>query len=457
MSDEVNFNFPKAAGSYRGPGYWLKPANLLASRNKFLRVDNSNRWRYAFHRGVPVNQVRSAPFSDLTGRVAGAARADGLLFRFIILADTGEGDRSQYALLPAIYGLAPDFMIINGDVAYPAGRDEDYLYGFFQPYAGLDIPVWAVPGNHEYYSKNAGEEFFEVFCTRKREVEWQRHGLTLVPQPGTYWALNEPGGLPNLVVIGVDTGHSGNLDGWKRSGIFRRGRTSHADGDTEQHSWLETRLADADRQDAAAIVLFHIPALVDGKLDKHVHLEALHRILVSHPSVQLVVCGHIHNFQDYHRPTFQQFVNNQYRQPPRANPHYYVSGAGGAFLGSTDFPNTPYAPASTFPDRDAWRRYASRPRQIAGKIGLDDLVVSRIAERVNRDALSDEDPTEYFSFVVVDVGPQSALVRPFFVEKLAEFYKGRPKGSVIELADRSFALDGAQLQTCFQPGITLDY
>ena len=69
-----------------------------------------------------------------------------------ILGDTGEGDTSQYALLPLLHAANPDLIIINGDVAYPAGELDDFVEGFFRPYTGFGIPIWATAGNHEYYS-----------------------------------------------------------------------------------------------------------------------------------------------------------------------------------------------------------------------------------------------------------------------------------------------------------------
>jgi len=100
---------------------------------------------------------RSAPFSTLVGSPLPAS------FRFLILGDTGEGDYSQYGTLPMIRAMRPSFVLINGDVAYPAGRNEDFERGFFTPYRGLNVPIWATPGNHEYYSTLKGAEFFGLF------------------------------------------------------------------------------------------------------------------------------------------------------------------------------------------------------------------------------------------------------------------------------------------------------
>ncbi len=129
-------------GSVRGPGFWVDPRNWVASRKK-LRRDHTVEWRRRYEAEYPSAPARSVPFEKLTNRDAGTG------FSFIILGDTGEGDRSQYGLLPLIRTLAPDFLIINGDLAYPAGREQDFIEGFFAPYQNLQVPVWATPGNHE--------------------------------------------------------------------------------------------------------------------------------------------------------------------------------------------------------------------------------------------------------------------------------------------------------------------
>ncbi len=153
----------------RSVGYWLRPKNLIASRNSFMRVDYSNEWKYQF--GDPNPPNRSVPLSHLLKPETNHKEG----FRFIILGDTGEGDRSQYGLLPLIRKFNPDFLVINGDIAYPAGRigmnpgEDDFIAGFFKPYSNFNCSIWATPGNHEYYSPNNGRDFYDVFCTRKHD------------------------------------------------------------------------------------------------------------------------------------------------------------------------------------------------------------------------------------------------------------------------------------------------
>jgi hypothetical protein len=98
--------------------------------------------------------------------------------RFLVIGDTGEQDPSQYVVAPALAraaGERPDqekagFVLILSDVIYPSGNVNDYVDGFYKPYRSNrvqdleaprevrdafalpeSVPVYAVPGNHDWY------------------------------------------------------------------------------------------------------------------------------------------------------------------------------------------------------------------------------------------------------------------------------------------------------------------
>jgi len=432
----------------RGPLYWLRPANWWAGRRKLLRTDHSNEWRYEFLRdrvsapvppGYPSDPLaRSRAFSWLTEKPGGA-------FSFIVLGDTGEGDASQYALLPLIRALKPDFMIINGDVAYPAGNVNDYLVGFFQPYRGLGIPIWAVPGNHEYYSEGHGGEFFDVFCSSVAAAQWEAHGLILKPQPGSYWELSEAG-LP-LVVLGLDSGQSGALDG--NNGFLGIGKRK-ADG--AQHDWLEWRLSRAEAQGASVVVLFHIPKFVDGKVNG-IGLKGLHAILARHPCVKLVVTAHIHNMQYYEPPVVAQMLTEMTGTSSLARPGYFISGGGGAYIGSTHFDGS-YKPAQRYPTPEHFDDLAQAGQRLIGMLGIQktlggDVIgalgglFAGMAER------SDADQMRMLSLLHFDCRPgQRAVVTPYYFDDLATLYPEWPDGTVVRVQEGAPPLSASALAGC---------
>jgi 3',5'-cyclic AMP phosphodiesterase CpdA len=464
----ADLRWPDPLSKDRGPGYWLRPGNLIEGRRR-LRTDHSNEWRYEFLRTSsppppppgcdPDPGARSRSFSwllkDLPAR---QARPAGAGFRCVILGDTGEGDYSQYALLPIIRSLAPDFVIVNGDVAYPAGKSSDYTDGFFRPYRGLGIPVWAVPGNHDYYSSSRGREFHEIFCTDLRRREWDEAGLISKPQPGSYWELAEPDGSIPLVILGIDSGHSADLDG-KHGGGFLGIFGKPQGPDTQQHQWLEWRLSRAQQAGSKVIVLYHIPALVAEKHVGKVNLTVLHRILAQYPCVSLVITAHEHNYQRYDPAVFGRYLAREYHTaPPAAPPTYLVSGAGGAYITATDFDNgkkTGYVTTSRFPDAKDWKEWAPTGLKLVASarrgnnifnniaIGLTKVVTS-LAER------SDADRPQRLSFLLLDYASPAlgATVQAYFVRDLGDMYGHLPPNTPVRVQEGVPACDPAAVLAC---------
>src|SRR4051794_6770827 len=124
------------------PFAWLNPAPLWQSRN-----DRIARWC-----GDPTDAHRRAWMADR--REANPALVVDLVghesIAFLVMGDTGEGDASQYAVVPPLLSQASGtaFLFICSDVIYPAGGIDEYVEKFFRPYQGYDGPVYAVPGNH---------------------------------------------------------------------------------------------------------------------------------------------------------------------------------------------------------------------------------------------------------------------------------------------------------------------
>ncbi|MDQ3785099.1 MAG: metallophosphoesterase [Actinomycetota bacterium] len=170
--------------------------------------------------------------------------ADRPNISFLVLADTGEGDASQYCLVPGLLQRAQDaaFMFINGDVVYPSGDAVDYEDRFYRPYKDYLGPIYAVPGNHDWYDGLNG--FMRHFCDARasdtpRPAEgtgalWQRvlrralwrhparmnerriddmRAIRARPeqqalQPGPYLAID----TGPLLLVAIDTGVLGDID-----------------------------------------------------------------------------------------------------------------------------------------------------------------------------------------------------------------------------------------------------
>src|SRR2546427_246348 len=81
-------------------------------------------------------------------------------FSFIVIDDTGEGDASQHVLRDAYLDVVRcdevKFVIISSDVVYPTGAMRDYEAKFWLPFMGTTKPVYAIPGNHDWYDALEG-------------------------------------------------------------------------------------------------------------------------------------------------------------------------------------------------------------------------------------------------------------------------------------------------------------
>ncbi|HEX6472918.1 MAG TPA: metallophosphoesterase [Streptosporangiaceae bacterium] len=216
----------------RTPGFsWLNPLVLWRSRNDIVA-----RWF-----GDPTDDVRRR---WVAGQRARGVDPDFMISRpdlasFIVIGDTGEGDRSQYAVVPGLLkeGAGTSLMIIASDVIYPVGSINDYPVKFFRPYQRYPAPIYAVPGNHDWYDGLGG--FMRVFgdATGLPAPHWSGRGgwlarllwrrpavpdeaelaagraLRSAPEqqavlPGPYWAIDTQA----LRIVGIDTGIEGDID-----------------------------------------------------------------------------------------------------------------------------------------------------------------------------------------------------------------------------------------------------
>ena len=97
---------------------------------------------------------------------------DGGDFSFIVIGDTGEGDASQHVLRDQLLSVAGKddvrFVVVSSDVIYPSGEMKDYEAKFWLPFKGISKPVYAVPGNHDWYDALEGfaATFFEPTAAR---------------------------------------------------------------------------------------------------------------------------------------------------------------------------------------------------------------------------------------------------------------------------------------------------
>ncbi|GAA3088103.1 metallophosphoesterase family protein [Streptosporangium carneum] len=305
---------------------WLSPRILWKSRNEIL----------AGLFGDPSGQVRARWVASQRDRgIDPSLRIPtdvGPEFSFLVLGDTGEGDASQYAVVPGMLkiGAGTAFAVVASDVIYPTGSGNEYENKFFRPYQDYHAPIYAIPGNHDWYDGLGG--FMRVFCDAPA-LKAEREGFRLSPaglrgllwrkpekidearlakarerralpeqraaQPGPYWAMETPG----LLIVGVDTGIRGDLD-------------------REQTRWLR----EVSRDPRPKVLITGKPIYVRNDY-KPSRLEGGGTIddIVTDPANNYVAAigGDVHNYQRFPVRTGGRTIQ------------YIVAGGSGAFMHAT--------------------------------------------------------------------------------------------------------------------------
>lgn len=299
---------------------WLHPATLWRSRNEILAGLFGDPSKGERARWVAQQRERGA---DPEFRIRPAV---GGSFSFLLLGDPGEGDASQYAVVPGLLkiGAGTSFAVVASDVIYPTGSGNEYGDKFFRPYQGYPAPIYAIPGNHDWYDGLGG--FMRVFCDAPalparasggpRAWLWrkpdkidevrlaQARALRGAPaqqavQPAPYWAIE----TESLLIVGVDTGIRGEID-------------------REQAAWLRrTSLDPRPKVLVTGKPIYtrnvHKPSVLEdgGTIDDIVR-DPAHRYVAA-------IGGDVHNYQRYPVRVGDRVIQ------------YIVSGGAGAFMHAT--------------------------------------------------------------------------------------------------------------------------
>lgn len=247
---------------------------------------------------------------------------------FLVAGDPGEQDGSQYVVAPALSRAAAEqgvgFLLLLSDLIYPSGDVNDYVDGFYKPYRSatrplfcIDKPIFAVPGNHDWYDGLYGFAYhflpraecdpvwpdleraptfedltfwkltLDRFCRTmwrvpskpSRETEDARAQTPHTGQPASYFVLD----TAHLELVCIDTGIDGTVD-------------------LRQMQWLE-RLSQESRK--PKILMTGKPLKVNGGLSKAAvsadGADSRLYALVTDPANHYVatVGGDVHNFQLY--------------------------------------------------------------------------------------------------------------------------------------------------------------
>lgn len=332
-----------------GMSWYFDTENWAAGMWNSWAASRTDNWREAMVRAVLASNDDPAAF---TVRPDGVSSGD---FSFIVIGDTGEGDSSQHVLRDQLLSVANDpdvrFVVISSDVVYPTGAMKDYEAKFWLPFKGVSRPVYAIPGNHDWYDALEGfnATFLQADAARlairaRAEADLRVSSTTddrieeLVREAGRLReAYRVPTGFqrapffevqtPRFALIAIDTGVMRTID-------------------QAQSDWLEAALKRAAGKMTMAVVGHPFYAGGHDATIGDEEFAKLKQTLLRH-GVRIAMAGDTHDLEYYSEPG----------TPSQPAVHYFVNGGGGAYLSfgtSLAWPaNVPATNWAYYPDRRA--------------------------------------------------------------------------------------------------------
>jgi uncharacterized membrane protein HdeD (DUF308 family) len=256
---------------------------------------------------------------------------DASEFSFLVIGDPGEGDPSQASLRDRYLDLGRradvKFLVISSDVIYPDGAMRDYEFNFYLPFKGFAKPIYAIPGNHDWFAALDGFAANLMEPVAARAAMEAREQLTVLVTPpdrrGVASAVAEAARLRTEYGIRTAEQRAPFFEVHGRwfsliaadTGILRR-------FDPAQAAWFERALSRA--RDRFTMVILGHPLYAGGAYQgADPAFGAIHRLLRQH-RVPIVMAGDTHDFEYY---------RERYESPdgPRVM-HHFVNGGGGAYL-----------------------------------------------------------------------------------------------------------------------------
>jgi uncharacterized membrane protein HdeD (DUF308 family) len=252
-------------------------------------------------------------------------------FSFVVIGDPGEGDASQLVLKDQLLEVSnhPNvkYVVISSDVVYPTGALRDYEKKFWMPFKGIKKPVYAIPGNHDWYDALDGfvATFFDpteakIALTSRTRAD---HNISSTTERGIddmiarsdAWRkeYEVPTGFQKAPYFQINAGDFVFLT--LETGVVRQ-------IDSLQRKWL-VNVLEASKGKFVMVVLghpFYAIGEYQGKLNPN--FDSLHDLLRKY-QVPLVMAGDTHDLEYYLEPP----INKETRTM-----HHFVNGGGGAYL-----------------------------------------------------------------------------------------------------------------------------
>lgn len=313
-----------------GFSWYFNSENWATAVWQKITETRTDAWRVAMIDAV----AREAGAVDATAPGLFAIAPDGIEsgrdFSFLVVGDPGEGDGSQQSLrdqvLLASRSDAVKFIVIASDVIYPSGEMKDYETNFYLPLKGVAKPVYAIPGNHDWFNALDG------FSANLMRPESARAAMRARVESDVLVSSTTDARIEGLIAEGARLRTLYRLPVALQRGPFFE---FHAGGfslvavdtgivrsvDEREMAWLRAAL-DRSRGTFAMAILGH-PLYAAGiyQAADDESFRAVHDLLREY-GVKMVMAGDTHDFE-------------YYREKGRdgdAPVQHFVNGGGGAYL-----------------------------------------------------------------------------------------------------------------------------
>jgi uncharacterized membrane protein HdeD (DUF308 family)/3',5'-cyclic AMP phosphodiesterase CpdA len=332
-----------------GMSWYFDTENWAAGMWNSWAESRTDIWRESMARSVLAAGGGRPTATSFALAPDGIATGD---FSFVVIGDPGEGDASQQVLRDQLLSVsnAPDvrFVVVSSDVVYPTGAMKDYEAKFWLPFKGITRPVYAIPGNHDWYDALEGfaATFLQADAARasiraRVEADLRVTSTTddriedLIDQAERLRRMyGVPTGFQRAPFFEVQTDRFALLA--IDTGILRT-------IDPVQQEWLEGALSRAAGKMTMAVLGHPFIAGGHDTAAGDADFERLKQRLVS-AGVTIVMAGDTHDLEYYSDPAGSPVV------------HYFVNGGGGAYLSfgtSLAWPGRPPATSwAYYPNHD---------------------------------------------------------------------------------------------------------
>lgn len=199
----------------------------------------------------------------------------------------------------------PAFLYVVGDCVYFNGEKDKYYAQFYQPYEHYNVPIFAVPGNHDGENLPAPDTtldgFIYNFCASAptKRPESQDAPRTAMVQPYVYWTLLTP--LVSLVGLYSNVPEGGSVV-------------------SPQTEWLANELKTLPKSLPIFVALHHPLYSADTFHSGSTHMKNMLEAAIeaSGRAPDMVLAGHVHDYQRITHLTSEGVMTP-----------YLVTGAGG--------------------------------------------------------------------------------------------------------------------------------